>query len=126
VEAARRTRAEQTANSSSSGVPPEAGQTRFVDAFLRENPFPASHPAHSQWVDTSRQLAADLARAESAVWSARAAPTDATTLAESFATWTAAYIDALSHAHLIVVTDNGEGGLEAYQGLCSTRFGSRR
>jgi hypothetical protein len=113
--AARRTRAEQTANSSPPGVPPEAGQTPFVDAFLRENRFPASHPAQPQWVDTSRQLAADLARAESAVWSARATPADATTLVESLATWTAAYFDALSHAHLIVVTDNGEGGLEAYQ-----------
>ena len=123
--AARRTRAEQTANSSPPGVPPEAGQTRFVDAFLRENPFPASHPAHPQWVDTSRQLAADLARAESAVWSARATPADATTLVESLTTWTAAYFDALSHAHLIVVTDTGEGGRRPTS-LCSTRFGSRR
>jgi len=114
--AARRTRAEQTANSSPPGVPPDAGQMRFVDAFLRENPFPASHPAHPQWIETSRQLAADLARAESAVWSARAAPADATTLVESLASWTAAYFDALAHAHLIVVTDTGEGGdREAYQ-----------
>jgi hypothetical protein len=96
-------------------VPPEAGQTPSVDAFLRENPFPASHPAHSQWIETSRQLATDLARAESAVWSARATPADATTLIESLATWTTAYFDALSHAHRIVVTDNGEVGLEAYQ-----------
>ena len=45
---ARRTRAEQTANSSPPGVPPEAGQTGFVDAFLRENPFPASHPGRHE------------------------------------------------------------------------------
>jgi hypothetical protein len=82
---------------------------------LRENPFPASHPAHPQWIETGGQLATDLARAESAVWSARATPADATTLVESLATWTAAYFDASSHAHFIVVTDNGEVGLEAYQ-----------
>jgi hypothetical protein len=119
--AARRTRAEQTVDSSPPGVPPDADQTRFVDAFLRENPFPASHPAHPQWIETSRQLAADLARAESAVWSARATPADATTLVESLATWTASYFDALAHAHLIVATDNGEGGMEAYQGVLDAR-----
>src|SRR4029077_20778989 len=101
------------------------GQTRFVDTFLRENPFPVSHPAHPQWVDTSRQLAADLAWAESAVWSASATTADATTLVESLATWTAAYFDALSHAHLIVVTDNGEAAWRPTS-VCSARFGSDR
>jgi hypothetical protein len=120
--AARRTRAEQTASSSPPGVPPEAGQTRFVDAFLRENPFPASHPAHPQWVDTSRQLAADLARAESAVWSARAAPTDATTLVPPGPRPTS------MRCRTRTSSSSPTTARAAWRptSLCSTRFGSKR
>ena len=116
---ARRACAEhQSTLASHADQPPDVVLSRFFDLFLGENAVPEDDPGHRQWIETSRHLADELTRIDSALWSTRPTSEDATMLVDSLARWTAAYFDATAEARLtIVVKDKSEAGEEAYRGV---------
>jgi hypothetical protein len=116
---ARRVCAErQPAQASHEEPPPDVALSRFFEMFLGKSFLPQNDPGHQQWIDTSRHLADELTRIDSAFWSAEATPADAAMLVESLARWTAACFDAMAEARLnVVVKDKSAAGEAAYRDL---------
>jgi hypothetical protein len=113
---ARRACAEhQSALTSHPGLPPDAGTSTVFDKFLSDNPFPEHDPSHRRWIETTRHLADELTRIESAFWSVRPTADGATTFVDSLARWTADCFDVMAGARMVIVVhDESEASEQAY------------